>query len=120
MVTPNQNVNQNEGNQEHSTFYDQADGKFEKSIQNAQAQGPDLKEEKLSPGVTSDDDEHAGSIYSKNLMSGAEGEVRENEDSSLQDDSYAFDEANTGSEEYHDADDAGEDIDFDNDEDFIQ
>ena len=106
MAQPNQSTNQNEGNQEHSTFYDQADGNLE-------------GREKLSKGVTSDADENAGETYSQNLMSPAEGEVRENEDASLQDDSYAFDEDNTGSEEYHDAD-STDDIDLDNYEDFIQ
>ena len=47
-----------------------------------------------------------------------EESVRENEDASLQDDSYAFDEENTDNEEYHDSEDesAGE-LDFDLDED---
>lgn len=98
--------NQNNQNTENTSFYDQADGKFNKAIE----------KEKLSHGVTSDDDENAGSTFSKNLMSDADAEVRANEDASLQDDSYSFDEANTDNEEYHDADE----IDFDNDEDFIQ
>ena len=38
----------------------------------------------------------------------AEEEVRENEDASLQDESYSFDSDNTGVEEYHDVDDAPE------------
>lgn len=38
----------------------------------------------------------------------AEEEVRENEDASLQDESYSFDSDNTGVEEYHDVDDASE------------
>lgn len=91
----NPNVSPNESNQEHSTFYDQADAKFNKSIEK-------LRGEK-----------------EKDLRSEAEEEVRENEDASLQDDSYAFDEANTGTEEYHDADDAMEYVDYDNDEDII-
>lgn len=37
-----------------------------------------------------------------------EEQVRENEDASLQDDSYSFDSDNTGIEEYHDVDDATE------------
>lgn len=36
----------------------------------------------------------------------AESSVRLNEDASLQDKEYSFDEDNTGSEEYHDADSA--------------
>ncbi len=115
----NQNPNPNENNQEHSTFYDQADGNFDKAIQNTQGSGINQNQDKLSKGVTSDDDENAGSTYSKNLMGNAEGEVRENEDASLQDDSYSFDEANTDNEEYHDADEV-EDFDIDNDDDFVQ
>ncbi len=42
-------------------------------------------------------------------MSDADQEVRENEDASLQDDSYSFDEDNTDNEEFHDMDDLGED-----------
>lgn len=40
--------------------------------------------------------------------SSPEEEVRENEEASLQDDSYSFDSDNTGIEEYHDVDDASE------------
>lgn len=47
----------------------------------------------------------------------AEEEVRENEDASLQDESYSFDSDNTGIEEYHDVDDAEEVRDSD---DFLQ
>lgn len=84
-------------NQEHTTFFDQADGNLEKKLE--------TETEKLSPGVMSD----------------AESEVLENEEASLQDDSYSFDEDNTGSEEYHDAggENSGE-LDFDNDQDYIQ
>lgn len=35
-----------------------------------------------------------------------ETQVRENEDASLQDDSYSFDEDNTDNEEFHDADES--------------
>lgn len=50
----------------------------------------------------------------------AREEVRENEDASLPDDSYSFDEDNTANEEYHDVDEEDlEDIDFDNDDDFV-
>ncbi len=92
----NQN-NQTQGNdQENTSFYDQADDKFKKNLNQ---QG--------------DDTETGGKTYSKNLMNKAEEEVRENEDASLQDDSYAFDEDNTDNEEYHD-------VDLDNDEDFVQ
>lgn len=55
-------------------------------------------------------------------MTPAEHEVRENEDASLQDNSYAFDEDNTGDEDFHDVDDDTQDnirIDFDNDEDYV-
>jgi len=102
-------VNQN--NQENTSFNDQADGKLKQAISNNQ--------DKLSKGVTSVAKEQDGSTYSKNLMSKSDKEVRENEDASLQDDSYSFDEANTDNEEYHDADGA-DDFDLDNDDDFVQ
>ena len=102
---------ENQNNQENTSFNSQADGQLEKAIKT----NPD----KLSKGVTSDDDENAGATYSKNLMSRGEAEVRENEDASLQDDTYSFDEDNTDNEEYHDADGA-EDFDLDNDDDFVQ
>ena len=107
MENPN-----NESNQEHSSFYDQADSKFNQAIEKAS--------QKLAPGVSADDDENAGGTYSKNLMNRADAEVRENEDASLQDDTYAFDEDNTDNEEYHDASDADASYDFDNDDDFVQ
>lgn len=102
-MTENKNDEWSE-NQEHTTFYDQADGKLEKKLQDLQS-GKVKETEKLSPGVMSD----------------AENEVLENEEASLQDDSYSFDEDNTGNEEYHDAggDNSGE-LDFDNDQDYIQ
>lgn len=78
----NQN-NNNQANQENSSFYDQADGQFK---------------DMLKKGVKADQ------------------EVRENEDASLQDDSYSFDEDNTDNEEYHDV----EDFDPDNSDDFVQ
>ncbi len=115
MANPN-----NESNQEHSSFYDQADGKFNKAIENANLKTGAQKGQKLSPGVTADDDENAGSTYSKNLMNRADAEVRENEDASLQDDTYSFDEDNTDNEEYHDVGDADASYDFDNDDDFVQ
>jgi hypothetical protein len=66
-----------------NTQKDQADGKFDKNVVNR---------EPLSKG-----------------MSDADTEVRENEDASLQDDTYSFDEDNTDNEEFHDMDDLGED-----------
>ncbi len=59
--------------------------------------------QKLAPGVKVD----------------PESQVRENEDASLQDDSYAFDEDTTENEEFHDVDDDEGRIDFDNDDDFV-
>jgi hypothetical protein len=56
---------------------------------------------------------------SKGVKADPESEVKENEDASLQDESYSFDEANTDNEEYHDADEF-EDFDIDNDDDFVQ
>lgn len=96
----NQN-NQDIRNDENSTFYDQVDGKFNKSIQAGQS-------EKLAAGVSSDEEE-----------ADPDEQVRETEDASLQDDTYSFDEDNTGNEEYHDAEDV-EDFDFDNEDDFVQ
>lgn len=87
---------------------------------NPQNQPNQENSQKLAPGVTSDDDQNSGEVYSENLMDKAEAQVRENENASLQDDSYSFDEANTDNEEYHDVDDDDfEDFDIDNDDDFI-
>ncbi len=55
---------------------------------------------KLAPGTTVD----------------PEAEVRENEDASLQDDSYAFEEDTPEDKEFLDVDDR---LDFDNDDDFV-
>lgn len=57
----------------------------------------------------------------RKLTGEAQSQVRENEDASLQDQSYSFDESNTDDEDFHDIDDpfANEDIDFDFDEDYI-
>lgn len=44
----------------------------------------------------------SGGEFSKNLMSDADTEVRENENASLPDETYVFDEDNTDNEEYHD------------------
>lgn len=116
-------ISSNESNQGHSTFYDQADEKFSRSIQNVDPKPEEInpvEKNRLESGVTTDIDENSGSTYSKNLMGRAEGEVRENEDASLQDDSYAFDSDNLGTEDYHDVGDVDADYDFDNDDDFIQ
>ena len=70
-------------NQNNQTLHkDQADGKFDKNV---------LKHKE---------------------MSDADTEVRENEDASLQDDTYAFDEDNTDNEEFHDLDDVDESSDL--------
>jgi hypothetical protein len=45
-----------------------------------------------------------------------ETEVKNNEDSSLQDESYAFDESNTGNEEFHDALEVNDEDDYDVDD----
>ena len=59
----------------------------------------------------------------KNATNRAEAQVRENEDASLQDDSYSFDEDNTADDDFHDVDEDFRfediDVDFDNDEDFV-
>lgn len=57
------------------------------------------EQQKLSEGVPSDDDESAGEIRKTGYMNRAEAQVRENEDASLQDDSYTFDSDNTDSDE---------------------
>lgn len=77
---------------------DQADGKFDKNVVNR---------EPLTR-ANHDDDDQSGSVYSNNLMSDADTEVRENENASLQDDTYAFDEDNTDNEEFHDVYDTGD------------
>lgn len=111
----------NQSNQENTSFNDQADGKFDKAVKNAQGTGGTVNPDKLSKGVTSDFDDEDENLapYNKNLMSKSDKEVRENEDASLQDESYSFDEQNTDNEEYHDADGA-DDFDLDNDDDFVQ
>lgn len=91
-------------NQNNQTSHkDQADGKFDKNV---------LKNKEPLSKETSDDDEQSGSVYSRNLMSDADSEVRENEDASLQDDTYSFDEDNTDNEEFHDLDDVDESSDL--------
>lgn len=58
--------------------------------------------------------------HGENPIKTPELEVQENEDASLQDDSYAFDESNTDNEEYHDTDDSFlTDQDFDDDQKFV-
>lgn len=58
---------------------------------------------KQTDELSSDDSDRQAGVYSENLMDPAERQVRENEDASLQDDSYSFDESNTQNDEYHDA-----------------
>lgn len=65
---------------------DQADGKFDENVVNRDP------------------------LTKKNPLSGADAEVRENEDASLQDDTYSFDEDNTDNEEFHDIDDDSSDL----------
>jgi len=58
----------------------------------------------------------------KDYLSKSEAEVIDNEEASLQDKEYTFDEENTDDDDLHDVDDVPsmEDfIDFDNDEDFV-
>lgn len=89
----------NKNAQEKDTKYND---KGEKSGQG------NLDDNKLS----SDDSEMSGATYSRNLMNDrAERQVRENEDASLQDDTYAFDSDNTGSEDYHVGDEADDEGD---------
>lgn len=101
----NQTNQNDQSNSEHSSFYDQADTKFNKAIENAAGKkDTPLKEYKMEEGVTSDDDEKSGEIYDKHYMNRAEAQVRENEDASLQDDTYSFDEDNTADADFHDVD----------------
>lgn len=44
-------------------------------------------------------------LYNKDLLGRAEAQVRENEDASLQDGSYSFDEDNTDNDDFHDVGD---------------
>jgi hypothetical protein len=111
----NQINQENQSNSEHSSFYDQADGKFNKAIQN---------QDKLAKGVSEDEDvisdtETSTMAESEFSNMAPEEQVRATEDASLQDESYSFDEANTDNEEFHDVDDY-EDFDMDNDDDYVQ
>lgn len=104
---------ENQTNQENIQK-DQADGKFDQNLKG------NISKEPLSSQAVSDDDEQAGSVYSDNLMSNADTQVRATEDASLQDDTYAFDEDNTSNEDIHDIADFG-DVDsdlFDSQEDY--
>lgn len=78
-------------------------------------QGESIGEGNLDSRLSTDDSDNAGAVYSENLMNDADPDkqVRENEDASLQDDTYAFDSDNTGNEDYHDAFD-GDEYDEDN------
>lgn len=88
----------NQNNQDRVTDADKYDN---------QVKGP-INTEPLSSRGLNDDDEQAGSVYSDNLRSSADSQVRASEDASLQDDTYAFDEDNTGNEDIHDVEDFGE------------
>lgn len=94
---------EDQSDQEHTTFYDEADHKFEVSL---------AKRVKLAKGITEDDEARSDAKESLD----ADRQVRETEDASLQDDSYAFDESNTDNEEYHDVSDAT-DYDFEKEDD---
>ena len=62
------------------------------------------------PNQNTQRNDQADGKFDKNVkVKNAENEVRENEDASLQDDTYAFDEDNTDNEEFHDLDDIGDD-----------
>ena len=85
----------------------------------------DAELQKTDNHLTTDDDEHAGAVRPSPLMNRAENQVRENEDASLQDDTYTFDSDNTDSEEGiddFDVEDAGgglSDFDLDTNDDFV-
>lgn len=58
----------------------------------------------------------------QDYLSPSEAEIIDNEEASLQDKEYSFDEDNTNDDEYHDVDEkSGIEhlIDFDNDEDYV-
>lgn len=76
---------------------------FTKQADGVTGQGNSEKEPASGAELSSDDTDTSGKVYSENLMDRAEQQVRENEDASLQDDTYSFDEANTQNDEYHDA-----------------
>lgn len=89
-------------NQNNQEAKNQADGTFDQNVKTP------IKKEPLNAQAVSDDDDQAGSVYSQNLMSDADTQVRATEDASLQDDTYAFDEDNTDNEDIHDVADFGE------------
>ncbi len=110
--------------EEYITFYDQVDtktsGTFKKVIQS----GGKIDNSSSTNKQTSEQKDGNRSPYKRKLINLAEAQVRENEDASLQDDSYTFDEDNTSDDEYHDVDEdfkfEDTDVDYDNDEDFVR
>ncbi len=67
-----------------TNYQSQADGKFDQSTEK----------------------EASGKVFNRNVINTkAEDQVRENEDTSLPDDTYAFDSDDTGNEDIHDVDD---------------
>lgn len=64
------------------------------------------------PNQNTQNDQADGKFDKNVKVKNAEAEVRENEDASLQDDTYSFDEDNTDNEEFHDLDDISEDSDL--------
>lgn len=93
-------------NQNNQQANNQADGTFDRNVKSA------VTKEPLTNQASSDDQEQGGAVYSDNLMSKADTQVRATEDASLQDESYAFDEDNTSNEDIHDVTDFG-DVDSD-------
>lgn len=85
----------------------------------------DSERQKTDNHLSTDDDEHAGAVRPNQLMNRAEAQVRENEDASLQDDTYTFDSDNTDSDEGiddFDVEDVGgglSDFDVDTNDDFV-
>lgn len=98
----------NQNDQEHASFYDQADGRFNEAIEKRK-----VLDKKTASTSASESD------FSDEAVPDPDKQVRETEDASLQDSTYSFDESNTDNEEYHDASGA-EEIDYDNDDDFVQ
>jgi hypothetical protein len=115
----------NETNQENTANPNRGYGMDQSINQAGQAKGGAQEQQKLADGVTSDDDEAAGEIHGADQLNRAEAQVRENEDASLQDDTYTFDSDNTDSDEgiddfdVADADGGGSDFDIENDDDYV-
>lgn len=115
----------NQGNQTTNQSQDNSRKDFSSEASTQPDGMSDAELQKTDNHLSTDDDENAGAVRSTPLMNRAESQVRENEDASLQDDSYTFDSDNTDSEEGiddFDVEDAGgwlSDFDLDTNDDFV-